>query len=98
MRAPVEPGRVARIMAKFVKDKFGHSIRVPEWPSPRATAILQRHYRKKYPEVYRRWVEKGLRTAREKGDDVAVEFLLDLPKPRKRLRDAKGRFMKRERK
>lgn len=47
-------------MTRTIKDRFGHSIRVSEWPSKEGFAKLRTHYRDHHPEAFKGW-PKGLK-------------------------------------
>jgi hypothetical protein len=50
-----------------IHDRFGHAIRVPEWPSRKGLEILRRHYAKHHPKAFRRSIAKAVRTKRAEG-------------------------------
>lgn len=54
-------------MPKYIKDRFGHRIRVHHWPSTAGMKRLRRHYKRKHPKAFREMIEKAVRTKKRKG-------------------------------
>ncbi len=47
---------------RSVLDRFGHRVRVKEWPSEEGLATLRRHYKRKHPRAFRASIKKGVQT------------------------------------
>lgn len=60
------PVRARKHRRKTIKDRFGHTIRVKEWPSTQGLAELRRHYKRFHPRAFRKSIEKGARTRRRR--------------------------------
>lgn len=77
LRARRRPGdipvisHVRRRPRKSVVDRFGHRIRVKEWPSEAGMATLRRHYKRKHPIAWRLSVMKGVRTRRRRREEAS---------------------------
>lgn len=54
-------------MTKTITDRFGHKIRVVEWPSEKGLATIRRHYKRYHPKAFRQSIRKGLRTKLKRG-------------------------------
>lgn len=55
----------------YIRDRFGHRIRVPEWPSTEGMAILRRHYKKHHPRAFKKMIAKGVATRKERYGSAA---------------------------
>ena len=58
------PVHVRKHRRKTIKDRFGHTIRVGEWPSTKGLSKLRHHYKRVHPVAFRKSIKKGIRTRR----------------------------------
>jgi hypothetical protein len=56
------PVSVRKYRRKTIKDRFGHTVKVGEWPSQKGMKKLRRHYKREHPRAFRKSIEKGVRT------------------------------------
>jgi len=78
MSVPVQ--RYVRRRSKFIKDRFGHMVKVGEWPSQKGMARLRRHYKRVHPRAFRKSIKKGVRTRAARRRAVLLAVFQD---PRK---------------
>ena len=52
--------------ATTITCRFGHKIKVAEWPSSEGMATLRRHYKRKHPKVFAASIRKGVKTRKER--------------------------------
>lgn len=56
---------------RSIVDRFGHRIRVKEWPSSAGMATLRRHMKRRHPIAWRLSVMKGVRTRRRRREEAS---------------------------
>ncbi len=47
---------------RSIVDRFGHRVRVKEWPSEAGLSTMRRHYKRAHPRVFRASIRKGVAT------------------------------------